>query len=138
MEFIQGGIDKAISLLRDAPTVAAQKAHIDWLHDQLSVAEKRMREINEENTALLHENRDLRKRLEESTPKADYYDGGICLFKVDKDGNIGRTPLCHKCKLPIAQLPMKRQAWMCTGCKAVFGHGAIQSAKAKIPVREGS
>jgi predicted nucleic acid-binding Zn ribbon protein len=138
MEFIQGGIDKALSLLKDAPTVAAQKAHIDWLHDQLSAAEKRMREISDENTELLRENRDLRKRLEEATPKDNYYDGGICLFKIDKDGNIGRTPLCHKCKLPIAQLPMKRDVYMCTGCKAVFGQGAIQAAKEKIPVKQDS
>lgn len=97
MSLIQGGIDKALELLGSAPTVAAQKAHLDWLREQLTEAEKKLKALEEENTQ-------LRAELENHKANDPYLDMVSCLFKRGSDGEYSDIPLCPSCKRPFSKL----------------------------------
>ena len=103
MSLIQGGVEKALSLLGSAPTVAAQKAHLDWLREQLLVAEKKYADLENENTQLLRENRGLQKELSTLKKEAEYLDLGVCSLKTNSDGGYEKTPLCPTCKRPLSK-----------------------------------
>ena len=104
-------------------------AQIDLLELEIRQADKKIRELEEENSALRKENVRLSGMIVDDK---DFVDAGICLFKKNKDGSVDNTPLCVKCRLPIVQKPKSRVEYTCIGCKAVFGFGAILSARNKL------
>lgn len=104
-------------------------AQIDLLELEIRQAADKIRELEEENSKLRKENTRLSGMI---VDEKDFVDAGVCLFKRDKDGSIGNTPLCIKCRLPIVQKPKSRVEYSCIGCKAVFGFGAIISARRKV------
>ena len=100
MEIIQGGIEKALELLRAAPTVAAQKAHLDWLRDQLHAAEKYKIKLEEENLSLLCENKDLHSELAVLKAQKQHIDLGSFLVSPNA---LSWTVLCPRCHKPLSQ-----------------------------------
>lgn len=104
-------------------------AQIDLLEVEIRQAADKIRELEEENSKLRKENTRLSGMV---VDEKDFVDAGVCLFKRDKDGSIDNTPLCIKCRLPIVQKPKSRVEYSCIGCKAVFGFGAIISARRKV------
>ena len=123
------GAKKALEVIEKIPTVAKQKAHIDFLNDQLKFAQEEIAKLKEERAELLQESQRLSRLLHELEAKEQFVDGGVCLFRKS-NGKINDTPLCHKCKLPMSHVDP--QYWMCSGCEAIFAHTEIQAAKRKI------
>jgi hypothetical protein len=110
----------------------ADKEHRKWLKAQIKERDEKIAKLEHENLDLVHEKLALAKKVETLMSRGKHINGGICLFRVKDNGKIDKTPLCHKCKLPIVQSPMDREAWVCSGCEAVFTRQAIRSAQKAV------
>ncbi len=129
MSLIQGGVEKALSLLGSAPTVAAQKAHLDWLREQLLAAEKKYADLESENTQLLRENRELQKELSVLKKEVEYLDLGMCVLKANPAGGYFDTPLCPSCKKPLSKFATGHL--VCGSCAIKLDPMAVNAAVKK-------
>ena len=128
MSLFQDGIDKTLELLRGAPTVAAQKAHLDWLKDQLTEVEKKLKALEDENTQLLRENRALRTELDGLKKADQYLDLVSCAVKMGPDGKYADIPLCPSCKKPYSTMGAK---YVCGTCGIRQPMGPVRGAIAE-------
>lgn len=132
MNLIQGGIENIIKMLSSAPTIAAQKEHLDWLRDQLKAAETKLNFLEKENSRLNNENNQLVLQLSSLKKEPEYLDLGICSLKANSSGGYFLDPLCSSCKKPLSPFS-NGKFFVCASCALKIEAKAIRAALIKIP-----
>lgn len=133
MNLIQGGIENIIKILSAAPTIAAQKEHLDWLKEQLKAAENQLNLLEAENKRISDENKELILTISLLKKEPQYLDLGICALKANPSGGYFSNPLCSSCKKPLSPLS-NGKFLVCASCAVKIESKAVRAALSNISI----
>lgn len=132
LDVIDASVKKAFDALSDLPTVAAQKAHLDFLRDKYAHAERDVVNLQKENLELRRASDDIKdqlakakRNLAELAFQTILADIGPCKVKIDVNRSVLPGYYCPKCGL---HMDRGDYGWgldhlICQECKSVHVSG---------------
>lgn len=137
LEVIDIAVQKAFDALGELPTVAAQKAHLDFLRDKYAHAERDIMNLQKENLDLIRVVSATKERLSVAEKKLDELtfqtvlaDIGPCKVKVDNNRTVLPGYYCPECGI---YMDRGHYSWgpdhlICQACKHIHVLGETADA----------